>query len=86
MHQSGYLYWGGREVFVSETLWGERLGLEAIDEGVWQVWFGPVALGRLDERRGKFAPFPRRRGNGPRGAAREAAAAPAANSVKSPHS
>lgn len=69
VHASGYLYWGGREVFVSETLCGERVGLEAIADNKYHVWFGPLALGCLDGRHGKFAPFPLRRGNGPKGAA-----------------
>lgn len=67
VHQGGFFCWRGREVFVSELLWGERVGLEAIDDGVYRVWFGPLELGRLDERRGKIAPLPRRRGSGPRG-------------------
>ena len=52
--------------------------MEAIADGEYRVWFGPLALGRLDARRGKFAPFPLRRGNGPCGAAtgNEAAIAP----------
>jgi len=72
--QSGCLYWRGRAIFVSELLWGERVGLEAIDDGVYRVWFGSLELGRLDERRGKIAPVPRRRGTGPRGGPPTAAA------------
>jgi hypothetical protein len=30
---------------------GEYVGLEEIDEGFWDVYFGPLTLGRLDERR-----------------------------------
>ena len=67
VHQSGYVYWQGREVFVSEVLWGERVGFEAVEDGVYQVWFGSLALGRFDERKGRIAPFPHRRGNGPGG-------------------
>jgi hypothetical protein len=29
---------------------GEYVGLEEIDEGVWNVSFGPLKLGRLLER------------------------------------
>ena len=64
MQRSGYVYWRGQEVFVSEVLWGERVGFEAVEDGVYQVWFGTLALGRFDERRGRIEPMPRRRGNG----------------------
>lgn len=29
---------------------GEYVGLEEIDDGIWNVYFGPLKLGRLDER------------------------------------
>ena len=29
---------------------GEYVGLEEIDDGVWNVYFGPMKLGRLLER------------------------------------
>ena len=29
---------------------GEYVGLEEIDEGIWNVYFGPLKLGRLHER------------------------------------
>ena len=45
--------------FVSEVLHGELLGLEAIDDGVYRVWFCSLQLGTFDERRGGLAPLPR---------------------------
>jgi hypothetical protein len=33
------------------TLAGEYVGLEEVDDGLWDVYFGPVKLGRMDERR-----------------------------------
>lgn len=36
---------GGRLLCV-----GEYVGLEEIDNGIWNVYFGPLKLGRLDER------------------------------------
>ncbi len=62
----GEIYWRGARIFVSEVLTGEPLGLEAIDDGVYRVWFGALELGRFDERRKKL--LPRRRGNGACGA------------------
>lgn len=50
--QNGCLCWRGRFIFVSSVLCGEPLGLEAIDDGIWSVHFGPVLLARFDERDG----------------------------------
>jgi putative transposase len=36
---------------VSITCAGEYVGLEEIDNGIWNVYFGPVKLGRLIEER-----------------------------------
>ncbi len=35
---------------VSTVCIGEYVGLEEIDNGIWTVYFGPLKLGRLDER------------------------------------
>ena len=35
---------------VSITCVGEHVGLEEIDDGVWNVYFGPLKLGRLLEK------------------------------------
>ena len=56
----GEIYWRGNRLFVSEVLTGEQVGLEAIDDGIYRVWFGPLELGRFDERKRKL--LPRRRG------------------------
>lgn len=69
VHKSGALDWRGCEVHATRVLWGERVGLEEIADGVYRVWFGSLALGDLDERKGKIAPLPRRRGSGSCGAA-----------------
>ena len=37
-------------VNVSSVCIGEYVGLEEIDDGIWNVYFGPLKLGRLDER------------------------------------
>ena len=37
-------------VNVSQTLGGERIGLTEIDDGEWDVYFGPLRLGRFHER------------------------------------
>jgi hypothetical protein len=37
-------------VNVSTVCIGEYVGLEEIDDGVWDVYFGPLRLGRLHDR------------------------------------
>ena len=53
------VYWHNKMVYVSHLLKGERVGLEQVDDGVWNVYFGPVTLGRFDERdiKGKTVPY-----------------------------
>jgi hypothetical protein len=43
--------WKSNWVCVTHTLAEQYVGLEEIDDGVWEVYFGPVKLGRMDERR-----------------------------------
>lgn len=45
----GKLHWNGREVFLGDVLHRELVGLEPLDGRYWRVYFGPVALGILDE-------------------------------------
>jgi putative transposase len=53
--RSGCLYWHGGDVVLSSVLGQEVVGLEPLDEQCWQLWFGPIYLGLLTEkRRGKF--------------------------------
>lgn len=42
--------WRHRWVCVTHTLAGEFVGLEEVGDGLWDVYFGPVRLGRMDER------------------------------------
>jgi putative transposase len=58
---SGELNWKGTPVFVSEVFRGENLGLHPIDDRYLQVWFGPIALGWIDQRRQRFQRKPPRR-------------------------
>lgn len=47
---NGGIRWKSRWVNVSQTLQKQYVGLEEIDNGLWSVYFGPIELGRLDER------------------------------------
>lgn len=46
---NGGIRWRSDWVNVSITCAGEYVGLEEIDNGIWNVYFGPVKLGRLIE-------------------------------------
>jgi transposase InsO family protein len=48
---NGGIRWKKRVwVNVSTVCIGEHVGLEEIDDGIWNIYFGPLKLGRLDER------------------------------------
>jgi transposase InsO family protein len=47
---NGGIRWNCRWVCVSTVCAGEYVGLEEIDNGIWNVYFGPLKLGRLLER------------------------------------
>lgn len=47
---NGGIRWRSDWVNVSIVCAGEYVGLEEIDDGVWNVYFGPLKLGRLLER------------------------------------
>jgi transposase InsO family protein len=51
---NGGIRWNKGWVNVSITCVGEYVGLEEIDDGVWNVYFGPLKLGRLLERHMKI--------------------------------
>jgi len=47
---NGGIRWNKNWVNVSVVCAGEYVGLEEIDDGIWNVYFGPLKLGRLHER------------------------------------
>jgi len=47
---NGGIRWNRDWVNVSIVCAGEYVGLEEIDDGIWNVYFGPLKLGRLHER------------------------------------
>lgn len=50
----GELRWRGQRIFISETLTGEMVGLRWLEGGVFDVYYGPVWLGRMDGERKRF--------------------------------
>jgi transposase InsO family protein len=51
---NGGIRWNNNWVNVSTTCIGEYVGLEEIDDGIWNVYFGALKLGRLLERKMKI--------------------------------
>jgi len=50
VHTNGTISCRQYMIYVGEVLKGHRVGLCEVDEGIWDVYFGPVLLGRYDER------------------------------------
>ena len=53
---SGSIGWVGRKWYLAGLLAGETIGLYPIDDGIWHVFVGSVAIGRLDARAQHIAP------------------------------
>lgn len=47
---NGSIRWRGKYLVVSHVLSGEHIALEEVHDGIWSVHFGPVLLGRMNER------------------------------------
>lgn len=54
----GGFNWKGHEVFLTETLGGERIGLEAVDERYWCVYFAAFPIAWFDSRELVTKPLP----------------------------
>lgn len=48
VESSGDISWKNVDVFVSEVLHRETVGLDPLDDRLWRAYFGPVFLGVLD--------------------------------------
>ena len=46
-HRGGRLSFRGSPYFISEALWGERVGFVEVEEGCFEVYFGRLLLGRV---------------------------------------
>jgi putative transposase len=57
VYSNGCCSWRGEIRFLSDALMDQDVGFEEVDDGLWTVWFGTLAVGRYDERRGRFQPI-----------------------------
>jgi transposase InsO family protein len=55
----GHFRWKKHDVFLSEVLWGERVGLLPVDDDCFTVYFAHVPLARFDTRSRKTYPLPK---------------------------
>lgn len=51
---SGEITWNNKDIFISESLRGEYVGLIEINDGIWEVYFSMLRLANLDYRKGKI--------------------------------
>ena len=52
VRRAGTTKWQGAELFISEVLAREPVGLFTVAEDVWLVKYGPVVLGTIKDREG----------------------------------
>ena len=61
VEKSGQISYRGRHQYISETLYGEYVGLKEIDNDKYEIFFGPIYLGILDKEEFKKPKMQRRR-------------------------
>lgn len=47
----GCIGWHGENLFISESLYGEYVGIMELEDGCFQVYYGPIELGWIDLRK-----------------------------------
>jgi transposase InsO family protein len=59
VQEHGEFNWKHQHVFLSEVLWGERIGLLAEDDCFYTIFFTRFPIARFDRRRLKVLPLPK---------------------------
>jgi putative transposase len=57
VHHKGQFRWKKHDVFVSEVLWGERIGLLPVDERWFTVYFAQCPIARFDSQHAFLLPL-----------------------------
>lgn len=60
VHKHGWFSWNKNEIFLSEVLWGERIGLLPLDDRFYSVFFTEFPIARFDSHRLLILPLPKR--------------------------
>jgi hypothetical protein len=47
---NGDISWAGERLFIASALAGEYIAFEEVDNGIWNIQFATIVLGRFDER------------------------------------
>lgn len=56
VYGSGEITWRGHRLWLSDVLCGERIALQEIAEGYWDMRLGPITIGVLDEHDRRVKP------------------------------
>ena len=56
VRHNGDIKWRGQRIYVSETLAGEAIGLNQMENHYWEICFSFLPLGILDERNRRITP------------------------------
>jgi len=59
VHSQGDVRWNGHQIYVSETLAGEPVGLRQSDNDRWEIYYGPIKLALLDATDNRLIHLPR---------------------------
>lgn len=51
VRDSGEITWNGNNIFISESLRSEYIGLKEVSDGIWQVYFSTIKLAKLDYKK-----------------------------------
>ncbi len=46
---TGTIYWGNGQIYISNTLKGEIVGMEEVDNDIWDLYFGHIRLGSVNK-------------------------------------
>jgi putative transposase len=55
----GDISWKGHHVYLASTLAGELVGLQQLNDDLWDIYFGPIRLAQLDTVRQRLIHLPR---------------------------
>lgn len=58
VYPHGQFFWKGQDVFLTKALAGERVGLEALDDRYWCVYFAAFPIALLDSAEARIYPLP----------------------------
>jgi transposase InsO family protein len=59
VRKGGQIKWRGKDVRLSQALWGQEVGLKPVGDGEWAVYFESLELGTFEERTGRVRPVKR---------------------------